>query len=153
MRTIGVPHRRMRMGAPMLDNVEALLAVQIVNGLTRCLCCLAGRLLDRSGDLVSHAVTRQLFVPGRSADALFQLAGETTTDPGNALLRPPQSGPAGSVLHVIVSGRIPRTRLIEHNVGCDAGANTRNNPSKSFHLTFSLAVGCVCRKGRQATLN
>jgi hypothetical protein len=124
--------------------------------------CLSGRLcgktssvLDRSHNLVSHTLVRQLIVPGCSPETLFELAREITCCAGEALLGPPKGSPACSVLDIVVSGRVFRTRLIKNNVRSDTYAYTGDNPGKSFHsinllkrLDADTAVGVTEYGGR-----
>jgi hypothetical protein len=125
-----------------------VLTVQIVNGLTCRLRYFTGCVLDGSGQLISRALACQSIVPGYSAEALFEPAGETSSGTGKALFRAPQSGSVSSILYIIVSGRILRTRLVEHNVRRDSDTYTRDYPSKTFHSRISLAIGCGYREGR-----
>jgi hypothetical protein len=125
-----------------------VLTVQIVNGLTCRLRYFTGCVLDGSGQLISRTFASQLIVPGCSAEALFKPAGETSSGAGKALLRPPQGGSVSSILYIIVSGRILRTRLVEHYVRRDGDTYTRDYPSKTFHSRISLAIGCAYREGR-----
>jgi hypothetical protein len=109
------------------------LTIQIMNRLPRCLGYFTGCVPDCSDHLIDNSFVRQLSIAGRSANALFEFAGQTAASSIEALLRPPQRGPSCSVLNIIVSGRIPRTRLIERNIRRDTNTYTRENPSKSFH--------------------
>jgi hypothetical protein len=127
-----------------------VLAVQIVNCLTSRLCYFTGCVPDRPSYLITNAFACQLIVPGCSADALFEPAGETSASSGKPLFRSPQSGPPRGILYIIVSGRVLRTRLVEHNVRHESDSYTRDTPRKSFHLTNLLVVGCTYRKGRVA---
>jgi hypothetical protein len=127
-----------------------VLTVQIVNGLTCRLRDFTGCVLDRSGQLIGGPFACELIVPGCSAQALFEPAGETSSGAGKALFRPPQSGSVSSILYIVVSGRKLRTRLVEHNIRRDSDTYTRDYPSKTFHLQISLAIGCAYREGRRS---
>src|ERR1700677_1108438 len=129
---------------------ETVLAVQLVDGLTRRLRYFAGCVLDGSGQLISCSFVCQLIVPGCSAEAFFEPPGETSSAAGKALFRSPQSGSVSSILYIIVSGRILRTRLVEHNVRRESDTYTRDYPSKTFHSRISLAIGCAYREGRRS---
>jgi hypothetical protein len=113
------------------------------------LCYFTGCVLDRPSHLITNPFACQLIVPGCSANALFEPAGETSASSGKALFRSPQSGPPRGILYIIVSGRL-RTGLVEHNVRHESDSYTRDTPRKSFHLTNLLAIGCTYREGRVA---
>jgi hypothetical protein len=87
-----------------------------VKGLTRRLRYFTGCVLDRSCQPISGPFTCQLIVAGCSAEALFQLAGQASSGTGQALFRSPKRGSVCGILYVIISGRILRTWLVEHNV-------------------------------------
>jgi hypothetical protein len=92
------------------------LTVEFVNGFTRRLRYLTGCVLDGSGHLISDSFTGQSIISGSSAQALLEPAGESSSGTGEALFRSPQRGSASGILHVVISGRIPRTRLVKDNV-------------------------------------
>jgi hypothetical protein len=114
------------------------------------LCYFTGRVFDRPSHLITNPFACQLIVPGRSADARFEPAGETSASSGKALFRSPQSGTPRGILYIIVSGRILRTRLVEHNVRRKSDTYTRDYPSKTFHSRISLAIGCAYREERRS---
>jgi hypothetical protein len=115
------------------------LTIQVVNCLANRVCHLTCCVLDTSYNLISNAFIRQLIVTGYSANALLHLSGETAGCATQALLGAPKRGVVREVLHIIVTGRVLRPGLIEHQVNCESHSGTREDPCKRFHkLSFVL---------------